>query len=325
MKKKFIRFGTLIFLLVGGSILYYFFHSPLDHALKATGMVEITQADLTPKISGYLIERNFIEGDQVEKGQLIGKINPTDLALQYNQSLAAYQAAQAKLDDLLAGSRLDEIRSYEAAMIAKQESRDKAASDYERFQKLYQNGAVSTQDLDTYRVALANADGAFKQAQAAYQVSILGARSDTIAAQRHTVEQAKSAMEAAQSLLNDTELRSPVSGRILSKNYEVGEFIPAGASIATIGNLSESWVKIYIPSTEIGKLTLGQIVEVKIDSHPNQIFQGTIKEIATQAEFTPRQTITTKERANLVFAVKVALSNQDEIFKPGMPAEVRIP
>ena len=64
---------------------------------------------------------------------------------------------------------------------------------------------------------------------------------------------------------------------------------------------------------------------VRIDSHPNRVFQGTIKEIATQAEFTPRQTITSKERANLVFAVKIDLPNQDQIFKPGMPAEVRIP
>ena len=324
MNKK-ISIIILVLLMALAGTAYYFLHRPVDSAITGTGMIEITQADLTPKISGYLIERNFKEGDHVEKGQIIARISPVDLALQYNQAVAAYQAAQSKLDDLLAGSRRDEIRSYEAAMITRQESRDKAASDYERFQKLYQSGAVSILVLVFFRVALANADGAFKQAQAAYQVSILGTRSDAITTQKYLVEQAKSTMESAKSLLNDTELKSPISGRILSKNYEVGEFISAGAAIATIGDLSESWVKIYIPSTEIGNLTLGQPVEVRIDSHPNRVFQGTIKEIATQAEFTPRQTITSKERANLVFAVKIDLPNQDQIFKPGMPAEVRIP
>ena len=323
MNKK-VSILIFIFLILLAGAAYYFLNRPVDSAITGTGMIEITQADLTPKVSGYLVERNFKEGDQVEKGQIIARISKVDLALQYNQTVAAYQAAQSKLDDLLAGSRRDEILSYEAAMIAGQENRDKAASDYERFEKLYQSGAISAQNLDNYRVALTTAEGTLKQNQASYRVAILGTRTDAIAAQRHVVEQSKASMEAAQALLNDTDIKSPISGRILSKNYEVGEFISAGAPIATLGDLSDCWVKIYVPSNLLGNIRLGQEAEVRIDSFSNKVFKGVIRDIATEAEFTPRQTITKGERANLVFAVKVYVENPESIFKPGMPADVRI-
>ncbi len=323
MNKK-ISILILISLVLLAGTAYYFLNRPVDSAITGTGMIEITQADLTPKVSGYLVERNFKEGDQVEKGQILARISKVDLALQYNQTVAAYQASQSKLDDLLAGSRRDEILSYEAAMIAAQENRDKAASDYERFEKLYQSGAISAQNLDNYRVALTTAEGTLKQNQASYRVAILGTRTDAISTQRHVVEQSKASMEAAQALLNDTDVKSPISGRILSKNYEVGEFISAGAPIATLGDLSDCWVKIYVPSNLLGNIRLGQEAEVRIDSFPSKVFKGIIRDIATEAEFTPRQTITKGERATLVFAVKVYVENPESVFKPGMPADVRI-
>lgn len=316
----------VILLLIAASIgVYYFFFRTTDHAVTATGMIEITQADLTPKVSGYLVERKFKEGDSVSQGEIIAVIDKTDYALKYQESVASYQSAQSKLNDLLAGSRSAEIFSYRAAMTSAQNSRDKAASDYQRYEKLYEGGGISAQSLDNYRVALTTSEGNLEQAQAAYQLALEGNRTDAIQAQRHVVEQTEAAMQSAQRILQDTDVKSPLTGKVLSKNYEVGEFVSAGSPIATIGDLHDCWVKIYVPSTMLGQVTLGQEAEVKIDSYPNRTFKGTVKEIATEAEFTPRQTITKDERANLVFAVKVYLENPDGIFKPGMPAEVRIP
>lgn len=317
--------AVIVVCLTLGGLLYYLFGRSEDGAITATGMIEVTQAELTPKVSGYLIERNFTEGDLVEKGQLLGVINKTDLSLQYLQTVGAYQNAQSKLNDLLAGPRTAEIASAKAAMIAADNSYQKASSDYQRFSALYQGGGISAQELDNYRVALTTSAGNLEQAQAAYQLALEGSRPDVIEAQRFAVEQAKAAMDAAKSLVNDTDLKSPLSGRVLSKNYEVGEFINAGASVATIGDLSDCWVKIYVPSTLLGQVKLGQKAEVKVDSYPDRIFSGVVREIATEAEFTPRQTITKNERANLVFAVKIYVENSEQIFKPGMPAEVRIP
>lgn len=322
--KKFLIPAILLLITVSIGI-YYFFFRTTDDAVTATGMIEITQADLTPKVSGYLVERKFKEGDSVVQGEIIAVIDKTDYALKYQESVASFQSAQSKLNDLQAGSRSAEIASYRAAAISAQNSRDKAASDYQRYEKLYQGGGISAQSLDNYRVALTTSEGNLEQAQAAYQLALEGNRTDAIQAQRHVVEQTEAAMQSAQRILQDTDVKSPLTGKVLSKNYEVGEFVSAGSPIATIGDLSDCWVKIYVPSTLLGNVKLGQEAEVKIDSYPSQIFKGTVKEIATEAEFTPRQTITKNERANLVFAVKVYLENPDGIFKPGMPAEVRIP
>jgi HlyD family secretion protein len=86
--------------------------------------------------------------------------------------------------------------------------------------------------------------------------------------------------------------------------------------------MTDCWVKVYVPSTHLGLISVGQAANVKVDSFPGRVFSGVIKEISQNAEFTPRQSITQSERANLVFAVKVQVDNSEGILKPGMPADV---
>lgn len=322
-KKTFIIIAVVVAIVLFTAV--YYLLNPSDDAITATGMVEITQADLTPKVGGYLLKRNFKEGTQVQKGQVIAQIDPKDYQLTYMQAVAAYQSALSKLADLESGSRSEEIAGAQAAYNAANDALSKATTDYNRFYELEKQGAISVQQLDNYRVAMSNAQGTHRQALAAYNLALEGNRKDTITAQKHLVEQMDYAMQSAKTNLEYTDVKAPVDGRILSKNYEIGEYVQPGAPIATIGDMSDCWVKIYVPSTLLGKITLDQKAEVKIDSIPDKVFQGTISEIATKAEYTPRQTITRDERANLVFAVKIALINDQGIFKPGMPAEVRIP
>lgn len=322
-KKVKIVFSVITICLILNAF-YYFALPKNNDYITATGMIEITQVELTPKVSGYLVERNFTQGTLVNAGDIIAVIDKQDYKIQLKEALAAYQSAQAKLQDLEAGSRQADISYQKASLDSSRQAMEKSISDYQRFEKLYASGAISEQQLDNYRVTMTNSIGSYKQMQASYDLAIEGNRQDAITAQKHTVEQMQAGMKAAELRLSYTDLKAPVTGRILSKNFEIGEFINAGAAIATIGDMSDCWVKIYVPSTVLCRIYLDQEVEVKIDSHPDKTFLGKIKEIATQAEFTPRQTITKDERANLVFAVKVALENPEEIFKPGMPAEVTI-
>ena len=86
--------------------------------------------------------------------------------------------------------------------------------------------------------------------------------------------------------------------------------------------MNDCWVKIYVSTEQLGKIRLGQAASVKIDAYPDKTFRGEIKEISQNAEYTPRQSITQRERANMVFAVKVKLDNPAETMKPGLPADV---
>ncbi len=322
MNRKYKIAILTVVILVAASFFAYNYLHPKNDKITATGMIEITQANLTSKVSGYLVKCDFIEGNQVEANKIIAQIDKTDYQLKYMQAVQAYQSAIAKLDDLNSGSRQAELDAQYALMQSSKKAMDKAVLEYNRFEQLYKQGAISSQELDNYRLIMTNNTGLYSQAKAQYQLAVEGTRVDQIKAQKHLVEQLDYASKEAKANLEYTDLKAPLNGRILSKNYQQGEFILPGAPIATIGDLSDCWVKIYIPSTDLGRVKFAQKAIVKIDSYPNKTFEGHVKEIATQAEFTPRQTITKDERANLVFAVKIALDNKEEIFKPGMPAEV---
>jgi HlyD family secretion protein len=151
-----------------------------------------------------------------------------------------------------------------------------------------------------------------------------GNRPDTIEAQRLEVARSKAVLAMARTQMADTIVSIPQQGVVLTKNFEKGEFVNAGSAIATVGDLQDCWVKIYVPSTQLGLIKIGQPALIKIDSYPGKTFSGEIKEISQNAEFTPRQSLTQNERANMVYAVKVQINNTEDVLKPGMPADVVI-
>lgn len=151
-----------------------------------------------------------------------------------------------------------------------------------------------------------------------------GNRPDVIEAQRMEVQRLEGIAAVTKSSLADTIIYSPLSGVVLTKNYVNGEYLSPGSAIATIGDPDDCWVKIYISTQQLGLIKIDQAVAVMIDAYPGRVFPGKIKEISQKQEFTPRQSITQRERANVVFYVKVKIDNSEGILKAGMPADVVI-
>lgn len=295
-----------------------------EDAKILTGTVEATKADITPRQGGYLRERPFKEGDRVEAGQAAAQLDVRDLEAQLAECDAALKKAQSQLIDLEKGARPQELREAAANVASALSVYKQSHADRLRYEELYSQGAVARQQLDQ---AVADDLVAINSLKAAREQEALlqeGNRVDEIEAQRAEVKRAEAALKNAQVDLADATLYSPVSGVVLSKNYEVGEYVAAGMSVATIVDLSDCWVRVYVPSDVLGSIKLGQECDVKIDAYPDKVFKGRIKEISDSAEYTPRNSITRRERANLVFAVKVALPNEEGIFKPGMVADVLI-
>jgi HlyD family secretion protein len=290
----------------------------------ATGTIEVTKVDIAPKLSGYLTELSIRQGDKVNLGQVIARISRVDLEAQALRDEAALQKAEAQLRDLEKGVRTQE-RSELIASIGSAEAVDKKAqADLERYRSLYNQGAVSQQQWDTVQVNFETAQSSVRAAQARLSLADEGNRPDTIEAQRLEVVRSKAILTMARTQMADTVVSSPQQGVVLTKNFEKGEFVNAGSAIATIGNVQDCWVKIYIPSTQLGLIKIGQPAVVKVDSYPGKTFSGEIKEISQNAEFTPRQSLTQNERANMVYAVKVRIDNAEDVLKPGMPADVVI-
>jgi HlyD family secretion protein len=108
---------------------------------------------------------------------------------------------------------------------------------------------------------------------------------------------------------------------VLSDNVEPGEFVAPGTAVLTVADTSKMWLRAFLNATDLGKIHLGQAVEVSTDSFPERIYRGTLAFIASQAEFTPKTVQTNKERVKLVFRVKIDLENSHGELKPGMPAD----
>lgn len=318
--KRFIIIAIILLVSLGATIYKLYFNKP--NGITATGVVEVTLADITPRISGYIEELNVERGDQVQKNQIIAKLRRTDLQAQLAADAAALAKANSNLIDLESGARPQEILAADANMFSAQAVYDKAHADLQRGEYLFKQGAISAQQLDAL-LSINNVSlNTLKSTQAQLSLVNAGTRPDQIEAQRMDVKRLQAALAVAQSNINDLVLRSPIVGQVLTKNFEQGEYLNAGSAIATVGDMSDCWVKMYISSAQLGLIQVGQEADIKVDSYPKRIFKGSIKEIAQNAQFTPRQSITQSERANLVFEVKIKIDNSENILKPGMPADV---
>ncbi len=323
MNKRLIIVGAVIFLTLAGLAGYKLYMARED-GITATGTIEVTRADVMPKVNGYLGELTIQAGDTVKAGQVVARIARPDLEAQLLRDESALVKAKVQLDDLEKGARSQERSEASANLASAQAVYDKARTDLERYRALHKNGAISTQQLDAAQSGYDVAHSALVAARSRQSLVEEGNRPDTIEAQRLEVKRSQAIVDASRALLGDTVVTSPINGVVLTKNFENGEYINPGSAIATVGDMNDCWVKVYISSTQLGLIKVGQQVSVKVDSFPGRTFPGSIKEISQNAEFTPRQSITQRERANLVFAVKIRVDNAEGILKPGMPADVVI-
>jgi HlyD family secretion protein len=323
MKKRLIVvIALLLVAIVAAGIKVY--QSRQSASITATGTVEVTLADVVPKINGYLSKLNIEVGDTVKAGQVIAIISRSDLDAQLTADKAALTKAQIQLADLEKGSRNQELEQAAANLSATQAVYNKANADLIRYKALFKDGAIAAQQLDSAQSANDVAYNNLLSAQAQQSLTIEGNRPDVIGAQRAEVARTQALLAVTQANLKDTVIVSPLNGLILTKNYEDGEYVNPGSAIATVGDTNDCWVKVYVASPQLGLLHIGQPLDVHIDTFPDRVFSGTIKEIGQNAEFTPRQSITQQERANMVFYVKVKIDNAQGILKPGMPADVII-
>jgi HlyD family secretion protein len=263
---------------------------------------------------------------------------------------AAVAQAQARLDDLLAGARPQEIEDARAAARSAEATRLWTERDLRRAQELFGRDLIAAQEVDRARQAFEVAEAGERSARerlalalegsrpqqvtaaraevkaAADRLALLlaGARPDQVEAARGQVEQARSALAFAQSRQREMTLVAPTDGVVLRKNLEAGEMANPGVSVLTLVDPRDVWVRAYVPEEDVGRIKVGQAARVRVDAYPSRAFAGRITEIASEAEFTPRNVQTRKERVNLVFRIKIAVDNPDGVLKPGMPADADV-
>jgi HlyD family secretion protein len=323
--KRFLLF-VIIAVAIGG-LLYYLFTREKEEEgafIKVSGNIEATEVDVGFKVSGRIVSRFFEEGDWVEEGKVLAKSDDEDLRNRFEVARAALTSAQTRLSKLLAGSRPEEIREAEAAMNQAKSDLENKQAHHERMKPLFERGVIPKDTLDNAEAAFKMAKAAFQRATETYLLVKEGPRREDIDDARAQVEQARASLKLTETQLSYTTLYSPISGVVLVKSGEIGEVVNPGTSIVTLADIENVWLKAYIPETDLSKVKWGQEVIVTTDLRPKKEYRGRISFISSQAEFTPKQIQTEKERVTLVYRIKIDIVNKDRELKPGMPADGRI-
>ncbi len=292
--------------------------------IRGTGTVEVQEVHISSKTSGYIRELYFSEGETVQGGELLALIHRPDLEARKAQEEANLQRAEFLLADMRTGARPEEIEKVQAQLEGAQARYDQAKKNAERFTELQKEQMVSPQRGEEFQTALDSAASELRALEKQLQVLRLGAREEQIKAQEAAVQALRATVDITKSLLEDTRILAPRGGRILLKNLEEGEYVAPGTVLGVLGDMQDCWVRLYIPSVELGRIRYGQEARIRVDSFRDRSFSGHISEIAGKAAFTPRESLSQEERSNLSFRIKVRVPNPQELLKPGMPADVEI-
>jgi HlyD family secretion protein len=291
----------------------------------ASGTVEATEADLGFQAPGRVERIAVLEGDRVVVGQELAWLDRIELQARRQAAEAQAEAARAMLSELERGFRAEEIAQGRAALRAAEQRVSDARRDLERARRLFDGGAVSQQTLDRGETAYELAMADLESVQEALQILETGPRQERIAAQRAALAQAEATVAQIDATLDFAVVRAPFDGLITVRHREPGETVAAGIPVLTLMNPDDRWVRIYVRADEVGRINIGHPATITGDAYPDRTYEGRVVFIANEAEFTPRNVQTTKERVKLVYRVKVQIVGDPGFdLKPGLAADVRL-
>jgi HlyD family secretion protein len=289
-----------------------------------SGNIEAHESLVSFKVQGRIVALPIEEGQQVERGALLARLEDADRLQRVRVDEAGVGVRQSGLALTLAGSRQQEVRALEQDVIDAQAELEQRKTDAQRAQNLFAKDEVSAQDRDLAATAVKRAQAGYQSARERYSQAVEGSRKEDIAIARANLKQAQASLGLSRIDLTYTVLRAPESGVITVRQAELGEVVSPGSPVVTVADLDHVWLRAYITETDLGRIRLGQPVSVTTDSDPGKQYAGRIAFIASSAEFTPKSVQTYKERVTLVYRIKIDIDNANHALKPGMPADAHI-
>ncbi|MBA3015913.1 MAG: HlyD family efflux transporter periplasmic adaptor subunit [Proteobacteria bacterium] len=289
-----------------------------------------------------------VEAAKATLAELMSGSRPDEI----NEAQAVTLRARAVLAELNAGSRPQEIKTAQAQVQQANAVFERWQAEYTRQKQLLEREVIAPREfeqvksqylsaMEQQRVAdervqlvsagprqeqIDQAKASLAQAEARLALVTKGPRQETIDRAKAQVREAEEALAMATTRLGYATLSAPTAGVVLSDHVEVGEYVSPGSPVVTIAALENVWLRAYIAETDLGRIKIGQQVEVASDTYPDKKYLGTISFISASAEFTPKNVQTERERVKLVYRIKVDIPNPDLELKPGMPVdgEIRI-
>lgn len=331
-----VLFAVAIAVLGGGGYLYF---TKVNAAVEVAVAQPVLETAGAPRSSvltagGYIIARDVYEisskivgqvkeilvdrGDLVKAGDLIIRIEDDEYVAQVRLAEAQVASAKAQLDQLLAGSRPEEISQARANVVSAKATLAQAAADVQRFEQLAKEAIVSAQDLDVaranYEVAEANLDAVEERAR----LVEIGPRQEEIDIARAELQQAEANLEFAKTQLSFTVIHAPIDGTILEKVAKKGELVTntnfggtrgARSSVVSMADLTDLQVEVDVNEDDLAGVWMGQACRITLDSRPNDPIEGVVDEIAPRAD-----------RQKATVEVKVRILDPPDFVRPELSA-----
>lgn len=270
----------------------------------ATGTFEATETTVSAEQSGTLLSFSLNEGDEVEEGREVGLIDTTQIWLKIQQTRATKAVYNSQKPDM------------EKQIAAIRQQLSKAQTEQRRYQELVNDGAAPRKMLDD-----AVSQVQVLQRQLAAQISALSTSTDALNKQMAATDVQ---VNQLRDQLQKCHIYTPVAGTVLEKYVERGEFVATGKPLFKLADTRQMYLRAYVTSAQLQYIKVGQIVKVFADYGNGQrkAYDGRVSWISSRSEFTPKTILTDDERADLVYAVKIAVKS-DGYIKIGMYGEVK--
>ena len=273
--------------LVAGAVYFKWYSRPPPLApglAMANGRIEATQIDIATKLPGRVKEVLVAEGDFVNAGTIVARMDTSTLEADLRQARA--QVAQAR-----------NAVATAAAVVAQRESElELARSTLKRSKELVERNFVSAQKLDADRSAMVSAEAALVAAQS------------RVIESKSAVEAASATAERITADLEDSVLKAPRAGRVQYRLAQPGEVLAAGGKVVSMLDLADVYMTVFLPEATAGQLAIGAEARLVLDAAPQYVIPAKVSFVAAEAQFTPKTVETPTERQKLVFRVKAQIA-----------------
>lgn len=321
-RKKWITSGIGILIII--SVVTILISTRSSAPLIMYGNVDIRQVNLGFRVSGRLQSLSFDEGDVVPAGAVLAYLDPEPYQHALQQAQANVAAQQARVDQIHAGYRAEEIAQAKAGLALRRAQVTDAEKTLRRQIALRGTGAVAERVYDDAQARYDQAQAEFAAAQAQYDQYRIGYRKEEHAIALAQLQQAKATLNNARLQLSDTQLTAPQSGVVLTRAAEIGTILPTGSTLFTLSLNHPVWVRAYVGEADLGKVAPGAVVWVYTDSQPAKPYKGIIGYVSPNAEFTPKNVETMDLRTGLVYRFRVVVKNPDTGLRQGMPVTIQL-
>lgn len=292
--------------------------------LTLYGNVDIRSVDLGFRVPGRISAMPVEEGAHVETGTVLAQLDPKPLTDALNAAQAQVDVAAAERDKRRTGNRPQDIAQAEATVAERRASLVQTRQDFERRSQLFKTGTVSQAQYDLSEAQFKADQARLAAAEQSLSLMRAGFRKEDVASAEAQYAAAVAQRDKAQTDLADTTLKAPSSGTILTRAREPGAIVQMGESVFTLTIDRPLRVRAYVSEPDLGRISPGMEARVKSDGNP-KLYRGTIGFISPTAEFTPKSVQTESLRTDLVYRLRIIITDPDDALRQGQPVTVTIP